>query len=184
MRGNARPILLMWLALMLACSAFATERKSQPSRQDTTPHFIFRGIAEKEVTLTAADLDKLPHQSVKVKDKSGEDVVYDGVLLGDVMKKAGLDLDADQHGRGLTRYLLVEAADKYRIVYSLAEIDPAFTDRVILLATARDGKPISDQEGPFRIIVPDDKRPARWVRQVRILTLVDAVSPADRNKKP
>ena len=75
-------------------------------------------------------------------------------------------------------------ADKYRIVFSLPEIDPTFTDRVILLATRRDGKPLSEQEGPLRLIVPDDKRPARWVRQVRMLTIVDAVPPSERNKKP
>jgi hypothetical protein len=63
-------------------------------------------------------------------------------------------------------YLVVEAADGYRAVFALPELDPLFTDRVILLADRRDGKSLSEREGPLRIIVPGEKRPARWVRQV------------------
>jgi hypothetical protein len=45
------------------------------------------------------------------------------------------------------------------------------TDRVVLLADTKDGQPLPTREGPFRIIVPDEKRPARWVRQVRAVTV-------------
>lgn len=109
---------------------------------------------------------------------------YEGVPLYEALKSAGMDFNADLHGRGLTRYLLVEAADKYRIVFAIPEFDPTFTDRLVLLAIRRDDKPLAVGEGPVRLIVPDDKRHARWIHQVRILTLVDAVAPADRNKKP
>ena len=63
-------------------------------------------------------------------------------------------------------------------------VEVGLPDRLVLLATKRDGMPLSEQEGPCRIIVPDEKRQARWIRQVRILTIVDAVAPSERNKKP
>ena len=63
-------------------------------------------------------------------------------------------------------YLLVEAADGYRVVFALPELDPAFTERMVLLADHRDGQPLTTTEGPLRLVVPDDKRHARWVRQV------------------
>ena len=63
-------------------------------------------------------------------------------------------------------YLLVEAADGYRVVFALPELDPAFTERVVLLADHRDGQPLTPAEGPLRLVVPDEKRQARWVRQV------------------
>jgi hypothetical protein len=66
---------------------------------------------------------------------------------------------------------LVEATDGYRAVFALAELDPELTDRVILLADTKDGQPLSPSEGAFRVIVPGEKRPARWVRQVRALTV-------------
>jgi hypothetical protein len=46
------------------------------------------------------------------------------------------------------------------------ELAPSFTDRTILLADRRDGKPLSDREGPLQVIVPGEKKHARWVRQV------------------
>jgi hypothetical protein len=69
--------------------------------------------------------------------------------------------------------LLVEAADGYRVVIALPEIDPAFNDKQFVLAFFKDGKPLDDKEGPYRIVIPDEKRMARWVRQVTTLKIVD-----------
>jgi hypothetical protein len=44
-------------------------------------------------------------------------------------------------GKRLTNCLLVEAADGYRAVIALPELDPGFTDSQTLLAFLRDGKP-------------------------------------------
>jgi hypothetical protein len=40
------------------------------------------------------------------------------------------------------------------------------TDRIILLADRRGGKPLGGKEGPWRVIVPDERHHAQWVRQV------------------
>ena len=45
-------------------------------------------------------------------------------------------------------------------------IDPEFTDQVVLLAYEVDGQALPAGEGPFRIIAPDGKRPARWIREL------------------
>jgi hypothetical protein len=68
-------------------------------------------------------------------------------------------------------YLLVEAADGYRVVFAFPELDPAFTERVVLLADQRDGQPLATAEGPLRLVVPDEKRQARGVRQVASCTV-------------
>jgi len=56
-------------------------------------------------------------------------------------------------------------------VFALAELDSELTDRVILLTDTKDGQPLPPNEGSFRVIVPGEKRPARWVRQVRAVTV-------------
>jgi hypothetical protein len=76
-------------------------------------------------------------------------------------------------GKRLASYLLVEAADGYRVVIALPELDPAFTGKQIVLAFLKDGRPLDDKEGPYRIVIPDEKRMARWVRQVTRLKIVD-----------
>ena len=42
----------------------------------------------------------------------------------------------------------------------------------MLLADALDGKPLGGEQGPWRLVVPDDKRPARWARQVKKVAVV------------
>ena len=75
-------------------------------------------------------------------------------------------------GPQMSKALLLEAADDYKVVFALAELDPDFSDRQIILADKRDGKPLDDKQGPWRIVAPGDKRPARWIRQVTSLKIV------------
>jgi hypothetical protein len=39
------------------------------------------------------------------------------------------------------------------------------------VADSRDGAALGPAEGPWRLVVPDEKRPARWARQVKAITL-------------
>ena len=63
-------------------------------------------------------------------------------------------------------YVMVSASDGYRVVFALAEFDPDFTDRIVILADRRDGHALAPPEGPFRLVVAEEKRHARWVREV------------------
>jgi hypothetical protein len=71
-------------------------------------------------------------------------------------------------------YVLTEAADGYRAVFALAEIDPSTTAQVILVADRKDGKPLATADGPYRLIVPKDKIHSRWVKQVTKITVQSA----------
>jgi hypothetical protein len=71
----------------------------------------------------------------------------------------------------ITTTVLVEAADGFQALFSLAELRPELTDRVILLADTKDGQPLRPREGPFRILVCAEKLPARWVCQVKAMTV-------------
>ncbi len=60
---------------------------------------------------------------------------------------------------------------------AVAELDAGFTDRVVLITDTKDGASLSAKDGPFQLIVPDEKRPARWVRQVRRIRVVQLPPP-------
>jgi DMSO/TMAO reductase YedYZ molybdopterin-dependent catalytic subunit len=132
------------------------------------------GNVERPLQLTPADLVKLSRHTERVKDHDGVDASFSGVALVEILRLAGVALGEQLRGKALTTYLLVKAADGYQVVFALPELDSGFTDRVIFLADQRDGKPLSAKEGPLRIIVPGEKRHARWVRQVTDLTVVHA----------
>lgn len=129
------------------------------------------GEVERPIKLAAADLAAMPRQSVRAKDHKGVESTWEGVAVNDLLTKAGARVGEKLRGGALADYLVVEASDGYRAVFALAEIDPAFTDRTILLADRRDGRPMTEPEGPLRIVVPGEKKHARWVRQVTKLTL-------------
>jgi hypothetical protein len=124
------------------------------------------GDVPRPFELTTAEFAQLPRQTVRAKGHDGKEAEFAGVPLIELLKTAGVKFGQNLRGPALATYLVVEAADGYRAVFALPEPDPAFTDRVILLADRRDGKPLDEREGPLRIIVPGEKRPARWVRQV------------------
>jgi len=124
-------------------------------------------------TLTAAQIAKLPHTTVKVRDHDA-DAQFVGVPLAALLSSAGIQLGDAIRGPRMAEVLLVTAADGFKVAFALAECDPAFAPREIILADQRDGKPLDAKEGPFRIIAPGDKRPARWIHQVTELRLIVA----------
>jgi hypothetical protein len=117
------------------------------------------------VSITPEQFAKLPHVTVNTKDHDTP-AQFEGVPMSAVLSTAGIPMGDALRGPTLTETLLVEAADGYKVVFAVAEFDPAFSDRQIILADKRDGKPLAGKEGPFRIVAPGDKRPARWIRQV------------------
>ncbi|HXJ86943.1 MAG TPA: molybdopterin-dependent oxidoreductase [Candidatus Binatia bacterium] len=126
----------------------------------------------KGIVLERAEIESLPHIKVTThsSDTSAE---FEGVALKAVLEKAGVEFGHSMRSKRVASCLLVEAADGYRAVIALPEIDPDFTDKEIVLAFLQDGKPLDAKAGPYRIVIPDEKRMARWVRQVTELKIVD-----------
>ena len=124
------------------------------------------GHVAQPLSLSQEQLAKLPRQTVRAKAHDGVDSVFEGVPLIEILAKAGVATGQALRGPAMAQYVIVEAADGYRAAFAVAELDPVFTDRVTLLADHRDGKLLSTQSGPLQIIVPGEKKHARWVRQV------------------
>ena len=154
---------LFFSALLLTLTLqSALARSQQITIQDETG---------KQASLARAEVEALPHIKVTT-STSGEPATFEGVALKAVLEKAGIKFGETLKGTRLASCMLVEAADGYRVVIALPELDPAFTDKQILLAFLKDGKPLNDKEGPYRIVIPAEKRMARWVRQVTGLKIV------------
>ena len=129
------------------------------------------GEVDHPLSLSLRDLEALPKQVARGVDHGGETAEFDGTNLIDVLKKAGAPVGDRLRGKMSAAYVVVEAADGYRVVFSLAELDPSFTDKVVMLAHRRDGKPLGESEGPLRVIVPNEKRHGRWIRMVKSMTV-------------
>jgi hypothetical protein len=134
------------------------------------PGLTVDGGNGKTATLTMEDLVRMPQQTIKTAEHD-KPVVFAGVFLSDVLAAVNAPTGEKLRGKLMSLYLLVKAADGYRAVFAMPELDQSFSDRRVYLVTVRDGHPLSEKEGPFRIVVPDEKRPTRWVRQVTALKI-------------
>src|SRR5579859_1300248 len=130
--------------------------------QDT---LVISGDVASPLSLTKADLAKMPRTSVTVKAEGNEegDTTYEGVLLYDILMQAGAPLGKQLMGKALASYVLAEARDGYQVVYTLTELDPSFTGNKIIVADTINGKPLFQYQGPFRLVVPGEKKAARSI---------------------
>ena len=124
-------------------------------------------------TVTREKIANMPHQTVTASAHDRSDR-YDGVPVIELLKRAGAPDGEAIRGPELAKYVVVTGADGYRAVFALAELAAAFSDRVILLADRRDGGELPENALPYQVIVPGEKRPARWVRQVVSIEVMEA----------
>ena len=141
------------------------------SKAQNADSFTITGEVTTPLTLKKEDLAGYKPVSHKVKDRDNKEHEFKGVALFEILEKAGVTTGGKLRGENLAKYILISAADGYEVVYSLPEIDPEFTDQVIILATEKDGQALPNGEGPFRMIVPSDKKQARWIREVRSIKI-------------
>ena len=89
-----------------------------------------------------------------------------GVWLRDLVVKAGVPSGEAVKGPALAMTVVAEAADGYRVVFSLGELDAKLGKAAILVADRCDGKPLPDGDGPVRLVAQGEVRGARSVKQL------------------
>lgn len=156
------------LILLLLIAGFGTRAQTKEAVVKVT------GEVTNPLTIGRADLQQYKQTTVTRKDRDGKDHIYSGVILSEILTKAGVTLGPELRGENLAKYLLVEASDGYQVLFALAELDKGFTDRMIILADKIDGQPLAPADGPFRIIVQDEKKPARCIKQVTAMKVMFA----------
>ena len=155
----------------------ARVREAFAQTAPATAELRISGAVSTPLVLTLADIKKMPRKKltgVNPHDKKTE--AYEGVLLEEVLRKAGVPQGENLRGPSMATYVLAEAADGYRVVFSLAELDSGILDSEVIVADTMDGAPLGEKQGPFRLVAPHEKRPARWVRMLKSITVVRAAS--------
>ena len=123
------------------------------------------------VEFSLAEFRILPHVTITVHNSHTKaDETYSGVPLATLLAKLNAPVGDKFRKEALTTYLLASGSDGYSVILSLAEVDPSFRDDPVLVADTRDGQPLA-KSGPFELIVPGDKRPARWIHNLNFIGL-------------
>jgi len=158
--------------LAFAClwAGIAYAQPAQPPKATATLHVT--GDLSSPIELKAEDLAGMPRQTVSLHEEDGSNVQYEGVLLREILTRAGAPLGKGLRGKALATYVLAKARDGYAVVFTLGEMDATFGNESILVADKRDGKPLFEYQGPFRLVCPNDKAGARSVRMLEALEVV------------
>ncbi|GAA5481978.1 hypothetical protein [Haloferula sargassicola] len=127
---------------------------------------------EKWTAIDRAKWEKLPRTKVNATSRSEEKTVFEGVPIGEILKLLHAPTGDQRRAEKMKLMVLMTARDGYQTAFSLAELDDSFRKRGIILADSASGKSLSDFEGPLMIVVPDEERHSRWIRQVSQIALI------------
>jgi hypothetical protein len=172
--GRVVAIAVSTIYLALSMTRPAPVRAQTAAAAAPGDTLVVAGDVAQALSLKPADLKAMPRTTVTVSE-NGQQISYEGVLVAELLRRAGAPVGRDLSGNAVATYVRASAKDGYQVVFSLAELDPAFTPNDIIVADTIGGKPLFDYQGPFRIVAPHDKRGARSIRMLQRLEVVRLV---------
>ena len=161
------------IASLLLGVFWASTAAAQTAPSEGASTLTIGGDVTTPLTISLAELEKMPQTTLSVVNPHNhKPEKYEGVPLDTLLQQCGVPHGEAIRGKWMSAYVLVTAADGYRVVYSLAELDPGFLDSDVLVADQMNGAALGPREGPLKLVAPRDKRPARWVRMLKSITVV------------
>jgi Oxidoreductase molybdopterin binding domain len=158
---------------MLCCGpTVAAAQQMEHSAPSPSTHLTIKTYEGKTLTLSPEELAALPHKSLSVFNAhSKANETYSGVPLADLLSKVGVPLGESVRGKVFLTGVVASGADGYGVLYSLAEVDPSIHTGDVIVADTVDGKKL-DKDGAFKMVSSEERRPARWVRNLASISVV------------
>lgn len=175
-RGNAA-MMRRWMALLFALLAFSSIDVAAQTAPADQPAVRVIADGKTPMTLDRAALAAMPRVSITASAHHEAPSQWQGVALQSILQKVGAPSGEQLRGHAMTTIVRIAASDHYQVVFSLAELDPMLGNEQVILADTQDGHPIA-KDGPYRIVVPGDKRPARWIRSVTTIEVINTAAPS------
>ena len=162
------------VALMLwaGTPGAVTQQMEHQAPSSPSTHLTIKTYDGKTLTLSPEELAALPHKSVSVFNAHSKvNETYSGVPLADLLSKVGVPLGESVRGKLFLTGVVASGVDGYGVLYSLAEVDPSIHTGDVIVADTLDGKNL-DKDGAFKMVSSEERRPARWVRNLTSLSVV------------
>jgi hypothetical protein len=121
----------------------------------------------RSLTLKPVNLSAMPHITITVHNPhTNADETYSGVRVADLLTKVDAPLGKELRGEAMADYVIATGSDGYKAVLALGEVDPSYHPGEVIVVDAMDGNPLDAHNGPLKLVVSEDKRPARCVRNL------------------
>ena len=171
-RGILLALLLLFSAPGIAVAQTLAQSSATAAQRASGAALVVTGDVPTPLSLSLDDLRHMPRNPLAVMNShNGKQETYEGVPLAELWKRAGLPQGEKLRGAAMTTYVIAEGADGYGALFAAAELDSSFQDSDVIVADTMDGAPLGSGEGPLKLVAPHDKRPGRWVRMLRSLTI-------------
>ena len=125
---------------------------------------VVKGPHGRVETVSAADIRAMHRASVTV--PYGDKATFTGAVIGDLLAEVGAPSDVRLHGPPVNQIVIVTGRDGFTTVLSLAETEKSFRTEPIILADQENGKPLDAKQGPYRLVIGGELKPARSVYAV------------------
>ncbi|HVA91997.1 MAG TPA: molybdate ABC transporter substrate-binding protein [Chloroflexota bacterium] len=156
---------------VLAAHGFITQA---PAGGPSTA-FTVSGQVTTPTTFSVATLRSLPATTVTATLRTDQGTQgtysYTGVLLSTILQKVMPVTNPSFKNDALRQFVTIGATDGYQATIGMGEILPQFGHQPVILAYARNGKPLGPDEGAIRLIVPGDNLAGRWVSHVNSIVV-------------
>lgn len=75
-------------------------------------------------------------------------------------------------GKVFMTAVIAKEADMYSVLFALAEVDPSIHAGQVIVADSVGGQNLG-KDGHFKMVSSEERRPARWVRNLAEISLVE-----------
>lgn len=165
------PAFLLFCSIAGIISAQDMDHHARPSVPST--QLQIRGLDGKLITLSPEDFASLPHKTVSVFNAHSKiNEKYSGVAITVLLAKVGVPLGEQIRGKLFLAGIIAEGTDNYGVLYALAEVDPSVHVGDVIVADSVDDHKL-EKDGAFKMISTEEKRPARWVRNLASITVIE-----------
>ena len=145
--------------------------QSQPAIPSTS--LEIQGIDGKSIALSPEEFAALPHKTVSVFNAHSKiNEKYSGVPLTELLAKVGVPLGERVQGKAFLTGIIAEGTDHYSVLFALAEVDPSIHTGDVIVADSVDDHKLG-KDGAFKLVSTEEKRPARWVRNLASITVIE-----------
>lgn len=167
LRGMSQRLLLCALCLTTSALFAQADRVVQ---SDTATVTVRYGTCMG--TIGGERIGAMPMHEAVVVSRDGEKHIYRGPLLRNVLIATCPSIgEVDKHGMTASAVKVI-ADDGFTAIIAGMEMDSTFKARPVILAIDRDGARLDGHSGPFQLVVPEDLRHSRNVRNVRSVELL------------
>jgi hypothetical protein len=141
------------LTIIVACLLAAGNLGAQqPAPAAEKSAVLITVPSQQPLHLSITELKALPHITVTFHNShTNADEIYSGVRIADLLAKLGGPFGGRATRKGASQ---LRNCDRFR------------HSGEVIVADAMDGKALDAHNGPFKVVVTEDKRPARSVRNL------------------